>query len=444
MNPAAVRLGVGSPFLYDGELVEIVDWRYGGPSAGVTVVGRDGHLRRMTLRELLYSAKSRIVADGDGPKSDDPQETAATTLAMLTPAGAARVIDRAQHMRELLTGYRSGSSEQVLPDEPRSPYAPGVPMMSRYAAKAKELGKGSRTVQSWVNNYRKNGAAGLADKRDVRRDSRRRKDNRWIDTARDVMLESAGRSKPSQMAVIMRTDARVTAEYGKGSVWIPSQATAYRQLSLLEKTLPTFRHSTKRNRDIAGQPHGTYGKLLASRPGEYVYMDCNVLDVFAFDPQTLKPVTCVLTITMDAYTRCITGLRVTPISAKSIDAATVIFQMFCPPPSKPSWPAEAIWPDHGMPRSIAIEVRSVGNRPVGASGPAIVPETIVIDHGSIFISEHLNGVCQRLGISINPVRLGEGRDKGPLERFFRTLGYGLLELLPGYKGNDLTARGLEQ
>jgi hypothetical protein len=46
-----------------------------------------------------------------------------------------------------------------------------------------------------------------------------------------------------------------------------------------------------------------------------------------------------------------------------------------------------------------------------------------------------------MGISIQPARLRTGRDKGPVERYFRTLREGLLEALPGYKGPDIHARG---
>jgi transposase InsO family protein len=60
---------------------------------------------------------------------------------------------------------------------------------------------------------------------------------------------------------------------------------------------------------------------------------------------------------------------------------------------------------------------------VGAAGPAIVPETIVIDHGKIYVSEHFTSVCQQMGISIQPARLRTGRDKGPVERFFRRRRY---------------------
>lgn len=80
---------------------------------------------------------------------------------------------------------------------------------------------------------------------------------------------------------------------------------------------------------------------------------------------------------------------------------------------------------------------------VGAAGPAIVPETIVVDHGKIFVSDHLTSVCQRMGVSIQPARLRTGRDKGPVERFFRTIREDLLQALPGYKGPDVHSRGLD-
>ena len=72
--------------------------------------------------------------------------------------------------------------------------------------------------------------------------------------------------------------------------------------------------------------------------------------------------------------------------------------------------------------------------------PAVVPETIVIDHGRPFKSQHINSVCQRMGISIQPARLRTASDKGILERFFLTLRLDLLQYLPGYKGPDVYSR----
>ncbi len=75
--------------------------------------------------------------------------------------------------------------------------------------------------------------------------------------------------------------------------------------------------------------------------------------------------------------------------------------------------------------------------------PSVAPETVVVDHGKIYVSEHLTSVCARLGISIQPARPYTPTDKAPVERFFRTLGEGLLQALPGYKGPDVHSRGYD-
>ena len=268
-------------------------------------------------------------------------------------------------------------------------------------------------------------------------------DDRWVETALEVMVEHTDQSRPSRTMVIDRTNARVVARFGPDVVKQPSRATAFRVLEELEKRHPTFRLSTKRNRDIADRPGEAYGKLRPTRPGEYLLMDTTRLDVFALDPVTLRWVQAELTVGMDWYTRCVTGLRVTPVSTKSVDAAAVLLQAYRPPLAGRDWPAYAVWPEHGVPRSVLIDPEAIDGPLTGASGPAIVPETIVVDHGKIYVSEHLTSVCQRMGISIQPARLRTGRDKGPVERFFRTVREDLLQALPGYKGPDVHSRGLD-
>jgi transposase InsO family protein len=92
---------------------------------------------------------------------------------------------------------------------------------------------------------------------------------------------------------------------------------------------------------------------------------------------------------------------------------------------------------------VLLDPAAIEGPMVGAASPAMVPETIVVDHGKIYVGEHLTSVCRRMGISIQPVRLRTGRDKGPIERFFRTLREDLLQALPGYKGPDVYSRGVD-
>ncbi len=443
MNQATVRVGVGTRLAYDGEVVRIEE--FFGVSTGVQVLVCDGRGRRfrLSLRRLLDGQDAQVIVDTPGVTAVDAAEPAGVVLAILDPAEREQMLARAAHVREVLTGFRSGSPLLAAEGEPCPAYAPGVTLMARYEAKAAELGVGVRTLRRWVQAFHAAGEAGLAQPPTVRSPGRPgRGDERWVQAALEVMVEHTDASKPSRTMVIERATARVVARFGEGVVRIPSRATAFRLLQDLERRHPTFRLSTKRNRDIADRPQGVYGKLRPTRPGEYMLMDTTRLDVFAMDPLTLRWVQAEITVSMDWYDRCITGLRVTPVSTKAIDASGTLFQAYRPPTAPADWPAHAVWPEHGIPHAALLDPAAIDGPIRHAAGPAIVPETLVIDHGKIYVSEHLTSVCQRLGISIQPARLRTGRDKGPVERFFRTLREDLPQMLPGYKGPDLHSRGL--
>lgn len=440
MSTAGVRIGVGSRFRYDGETVVVT--QLVSTAAGGEVVLADGRGRvlRMSLKELLFSERARVIPDGPGPGSTDEETPAAVLLDQLTEAQRREMLRRAEHVREVLSGYRSGSAELARLGEPRTEFDPSLPLEARYTAKAAELGIGVRTLKRWVARFRQRGEAGLASLA-ARGSPLGQTDRRWVETVLEVMVEHTGESKPSRKMVIERAHARLVARHGDGAVPLPARATAYRLLEELERRHPTFRLSSKRNQDIAGRPAGVYGKLRPTRPGEYVLMDTTRLDVFALDPVTLRWVQAELTIAMDWYCRCVVGIRVTPVSTKAVDAAATLYQAFRPRPASAQWPAHAVWPEHGIPRSLLLDREAVESPVAGRASPALVPETIIVDHGKIYVGEHLTSVCRRLGISIQPVRLRTGRDKGPIERFFRTLREDLLQVLPGYKGPDLHSRG---
>lgn len=444
MTTSAVRLGVGTRLIYDGEPADVVEMQ--PTKSGIDLmlrVGADGQRAvRVAMRELLDGGRARII--GDDAVFDHSSDIASVVLAGLSDVEMEAVRTRAAHVREVLTGYRSGHTELAGDGEPRAQFDPHRPLMERYAAKADELGVTVRTIGQWVSDFRADGEAGLVPTREQKSAGRGAKvDARWTETAIEVMVEHQDQSRPSQTMVIKRTNARVVTRFGEGVVELPSRATAFRVLAELENRYPTFRLSTKRNRDIADRPTEVYGKLRPTRPGEYLLMDTTRLDVFALDPVTLRWVQAELTVGMDWYTRCITGIRVTPVSTKSVDAASVLYQTYRPRSAGKDWPAHAVWPEHGVPRSVLIDVDAIEGPLVGAAGPAIVPETIVIDHGKIFVSDHLTSVCERMGVSIQPARLRTGRDKGPVERFFRTIREDLLQALPGYKGPDVHSRGLD-
>ncbi|MCA4997911.1 transposase [Tsukamurella tyrosinosolvens] len=441
MNRSAARLGVGTHILYDGESLEVVE--LDATAGNLQLIAKshaDGGYRRIAAKELSGSERAKIIPPLAEDASTNSIEPASAVLSSLSRQELDEIAKRARHIREVLTGYKAGSSELAAPGEPRPEYAHDTTMTQRYSAKAAELGVGKRTLERWVMGYRSHGEAGLADARKATPShDHPRVDRRWKEIAIEVMVQHGGLSKPSRTLVIEHTNARAIAKFD-GAVELPSRATAFRVLAELERRYPTFRLSTKRNRDIAGRPDGVYGKLRPTRPGEYVLMDTTRLDVFGLDPVTLRWVQIELTVAMDWYTRCVTGLRLTPVSTKSVDVAAVLYEMYRPRPAGENWPAHAVWPEHGLPRSVLVDL-SAERTAAGSAGPAIVPETLVVDHGKVYLSQHMMSVCQRMGISVQPARLRTGRDKGPVERFFRTIREDLLQALPGYKGPDIHSRG---
>lgn len=444
MRPAGVRVGVGTRFSYDGEIVEVVEIH---PVRGVPeVVTRDVRsetVRRFGLDEVMYSERARLLSEDLVVEiSAAGGDSAAVKWSAVPESVRRQARDRAAHVREVLTGYRSGCALTAVPGEPRRRYSTELSKQDRLAAKAKELGIGLRTLERWVSLYEADGEVGLLSAKALQPVLGSNTFELFEHAALDVMREHTDMSRPTRGYVVAHARARLDATYGAGVVRSPSQATAYRILDKLDRLYPIFSNSTKRNRDIAARPVLPYGMMHPARPGEYLLMDTTHLDVFAMDPHTLRWVGVDLTIGMDWYSRCVTGLRLTPVSTKAIDAASVLYQCFRPMPAGRDWPAEAVWPPHGVPRSVLVERQVADPKNVFAATPAIVPETVVVDHGKIYVGEHLTSACRQMGISIQPARLRVGYDKGPVERFFRTIREGFLQELPGYKGPDVYSRGV--
>ncbi|MBF6219171.1 helix-turn-helix domain-containing protein [Nocardia abscessus] len=264
MVRAGVRLGVGTRFLHDGEVAEVIELvisEYGNDV--VVKIGPFGQeVRRIAVVQLL-SEGLRVIPTADGPTAADEAVDANVVLSSVSDHERSKILERAAHVREVLTGYQSGSEDLPSDGEPRPEYHPSLPLQARYVSKAEELGVGVRTVRRWVADFRGAGEAGLIDgrKHGPGPFDSGNSDKPWVQTALEVMAEYADQSRPSRSRVIDQTNARVRARFGEDVVRLPSRATAFRVLDELERTHPLFRLSTKRTRDIAARPGGVYGKL---------------------------------------------------------------------------------------------------------------------------------------------------------------------------------------
>ena len=136
-------------------------------AAEAVVVGRHGRSARVRVADLLRPAglPGARLADGAPAGLAPAGEPAGVLLGSADDAAIAEARRRAGHVREMLSGYRSGSEELAAPGEPRPQHAPGVPLMQRYESKAGELGVAARTVRRWARSYRDFGEAGLVDER---------------------------------------------------------------------------------------------------------------------------------------------------------------------------------------------------------------------------------------------------------------------------------------
>ncbi|MEC3974929.1 Mu transposase C-terminal domain-containing protein [Amycolatopsis sp. H20-H5] len=437
-----VTVADGTRLVYDGELYTVA----GLDADSVLLRGQGGRSMRIRTATLLADPATRILG-----AREDPPTPAGPVLGDLDNADLGELDRRLGHVREVLTGYVSGYAETAVVGEPRPAYAPSVPLLDRYAAKAAELGIGRRTLQRWVAAFGESGPAGLVDGRSTRTANvLSGVDERWLAMCRIVVDEHTEASRPTKNLLLARVAARLEAEYGTVTVTPPGVKKARMVLTELTRGTNTFTGSTKGKRSIANRPDGVYGRLRATRPGEYLLLDTTPLDVFAMEPLTLRWVRVELTVAMDLYSRAIVGLRLSPVSTKAVDAAIVLFETLRPE-SRQSTGA-GLLPYAGLPDIVVVDAEqaqfgasAVSMRsPVSQAGlPEVAAETVVVDHGKIYLSRHVMSVCERLGISIQPARPLTPTDKAAVERFFRTLREGLLAALPGYKGPDIHSRGVD-
>jgi len=81
MTSAAVRIGVGTRLVYDGEVVEIVEFQPGLTGNEVLLKGTSKQVyTRVRLKELLLSDNARLIPDSEVPSSDDESELAGVVL----------------------------------------------------------------------------------------------------------------------------------------------------------------------------------------------------------------------------------------------------------------------------------------------------------------------------------------------------------------------------
>ena len=217
---------------------------------------------------------------------------------------------------------------------------------------------------------------------------------------------------------------------------MPSDRTFYRLFGTLSHGRQVTGSASTR-RSLAGRPDGMFGSLPAAAPGEVVQIDSTPLDVLVLLDDGV-PGRVELTGMIDVATRVVPAAVLRP-TTRAVDASVLLARALTPEPARPGWP-EALKMAHSVlpyERLLDIDARLEH----AAARPVIVPDTIVIDHGSVFVSAAFRSACRHLGISIQPAHLGSGAEKGHIERYFGSVASLFCQFASGYAGRSPDRRG---
>ena len=113
---------------------------------------------------------------------------------------------------------------------------------------------------------------------------------------------------------------------------------------------------------------------------------------------------------VDVATRTICAAVLRPVGAKAVDAALLLARMVVPEPMRPGWDQALAMSASRIPyqRLVSLDTRLE----LAAAKPVIIPDTVVIEHGKVFLSEVFLRAADTLGLSVQPAHEQTGSDKG--------------------------------
>ncbi|MEU0195852.1 integrase [Streptomyces afghaniensis] len=366
---------------------------------------------------------------------------------------------------EVETGLPPGAPPGA---RPRPMYDPATTtFIDRYQAKAAELhavlgwSVAWQTVQAKRLAYRKKRVVtALVDGRSTKK---RRlyglTDARVVDQL--LMLVDRQRRRldaPSDARKLFKQLRRaVRAAHGE-SVKVPAEPTLYKLLDRLGIDA----------RDLGGSRGGwrlsgpgrvpPFSVTSATMPGEMVQIDSTDLDIWVLGDDG-QPARVELTCAVCVATRSIIAAVVRPKqpgrrgkrrkggqgglvgaprrkgrATKAVDACELLAQALVPAPMRPGFDAAVHASASALPYEelAALDARFAQ----AAARPVIIPDLIVIDHGTVFAGRTFFDACEYLGISVRPARKRTGPDKGIVERTFGSVKSMFSQHVNTYTGSD--------
>ncbi|MET8418141.1 transposase [Streptomyces sp. NPDC005098] len=345
-----------------------------------------------------------------------------------------------RHVREVETGCPVPGQDQV----PRAEFDPARRTMAeREEAKAAELTAAGQTasavtVRRMRARYREHGLWGLVDGRAARRRSPVGRADERVVAAIEQALQAQRKRSTGTLSRLRRTVGWILEDtHGVGAVKVPPASTFNRLVHALADRQGLLGTAAQRRRH-SSRPAPPFTATVALRPGELVMLDSTPLDVMVVLADGVVG-TVELTIGLDVATRSICAAILRPAGTGSVDAAVVLAQMVTPMRMRTGWEEALAMSRSVIPyeRLVSLDARLEG----AAARPVIMPETVVVDQGRVFISASFTAACESLGVSVQPAPPANGPAKGNVERMFLTIGDRFSQYVAGYTGRNVTERG---
>ena len=270
-------------------------------------------------------------------------------------------------------------------------------------------------------------------------DATGRADARVVAAVRELVDAETGTSTGTRSRLIRRVVKKLEAEHGPGVVPLPGKTTFYKVIDAVASGRHTFGSAVTR-RQTANRPQGVFTPTFAARPGEQVQIDSTPIDVLVLLDNGM-PVRADLTIAVDVATRTVCAAVLRPVGTKAVDAALLLARMLVPEPMRPGWSQALRMSASVLPHARLLDVDA--RMELAAARPVIVPDTIVIDGGKVFISEVFTRACAWLGVSVQRARPHTPTDKAVVEATFASITTLFCQHVASYTGSNPTLRGTD-
>jgi putative transposase len=422
-------LRVGEWVRFDGDEHQVV--ALAGTS--VRLRSRGGAAQVVLLAFLLAAADFELLDEQQAAPSVEPFG--------LLEALPAEVVQQARswerHVVEVITGRAPDAPEGSAPRPGYDPASSTV--KDRDAAKAAELTAAgqptsARTVMRMRLRYAEQGLWGLIDQRFARgSDPVGRADERLVAAIRAELDAQTHASTGTRGRLMHRVKTALDTQFGPGTVPVPGRSVFYELVGALAGGRHAFGAATTR-RSLTNRPAAPFTPTIATRPGELVQIDCTPLDVMVLLDSGV-PGRPELTMVIDVATRTIAAAVLRPAGTKAVDASLLLARTLIPEPMRPGWSTALRMSASRLPHARLLDADA--RLEAAAAKPVIVPETIVIDHGRVFVSEVFTRACAKLGISVQPARKGTPTDKPIVERQFSSIGTLFCQHVAGYTDEPL-------